>query len=117
MEAVEHTEAPAGETERALQGVYRYYELAKRAEWQGGGAWGGPGGGAGGSGGGGLRVLGVWEGGGGGGGRQGGGRAAADPRVQRLAAEARPPQGPLALGDHAAAAGRRARGRDGDAAL
>src|SRR3954453_1033249 len=36
MEAVEHTEAPAGETERALQGVYRYYELAKRAEWQGG---------------------------------------------------------------------------------
>jgi hypothetical protein len=34
MEAVEHTEAPAGETERALQGVYRYYELAKRAEWQ-----------------------------------------------------------------------------------
>ncbi len=34
MEAVEHTEAPAGETERALQGVFRYYELAKRAEWQ-----------------------------------------------------------------------------------
>jgi hypothetical protein len=34
MEAIEHTEAPAGETERALQGVFRYYELAKRAEWQ-----------------------------------------------------------------------------------
>ena len=34
MEAVEHTDAPAGETGRALQGVYRYYELAKRAEWQ-----------------------------------------------------------------------------------
>ena len=34
MEAVEHTDAPAGETGRALQGVFRYYELAKRAEWQ-----------------------------------------------------------------------------------
>jgi hypothetical protein len=34
MEAVEHTDAPAGETERELQGVFRYYELAKRAEWQ-----------------------------------------------------------------------------------
>jgi len=41
VEAVEHTEAPAGDTERALQGVYRYYELAKRAEWQVGDmAWG-----------------------------------------------------------------------------
>jgi hypothetical protein len=27
-------EAPAGETVRDLAGVYRYYELAKRAEWQ-----------------------------------------------------------------------------------
>jgi 1,2-phenylacetyl-CoA epoxidase catalytic subunit len=27
-------EAPAGETVRNLSGVYRYYELAKRAEWQ-----------------------------------------------------------------------------------
>src|ERR671935_990354 len=27
-------EAPAGETARDLAGVYRYYELAKRAEWQ-----------------------------------------------------------------------------------
>jgi hypothetical protein len=27
-------EAPAGETVRDLSGVYRYYELAKRAEWQ-----------------------------------------------------------------------------------
>src|SRR3954469_12117111 len=34
MEAIEHTEAPAGETGRALQGVFGYYELAKRAEWQ-----------------------------------------------------------------------------------
>ena len=34
MEAVEHTDAPAGETGRELQGVFRYYELAKRAEWQ-----------------------------------------------------------------------------------
>src|SRR4051794_7046707 len=34
MEAVEHTEAPAGETERALRGVYRYYEPARRGEWQ-----------------------------------------------------------------------------------
>lgn len=34
MEAVEHTEAPGGEGTRNLQGVYRYYELAKRAEWQ-----------------------------------------------------------------------------------
>jgi len=34
MEAVEHTDAPAGQTGRELQGVFRYYELAKRAEWQ-----------------------------------------------------------------------------------
>jgi hypothetical protein len=36
MEAVEHapSESPGGETARDLQGVYRYYELAKRAEWQ-----------------------------------------------------------------------------------
>ena len=27
-------EAPAGDTVRNLSGVYRYYELAKRAEWQ-----------------------------------------------------------------------------------
>ena len=33
MEAAEQT-VPEGETERDLQGVYRYYELAKRAEWQ-----------------------------------------------------------------------------------
>ena len=45
------------------------------------------------------------------------GRDPADPRVQGLAAEARAPPRPLALGDHAAAPGRRARGRDGDAAL
>ena len=34
MEAVEQTIAPEGTAERDLQGVYRYYELAKRAEWQ-----------------------------------------------------------------------------------
>ena len=34
MEAAEHVEAPEGDTQRNLQGVYRYYELAKRAEWQ-----------------------------------------------------------------------------------
>jgi hypothetical protein len=34
VEAVQHSEAPEGSTERNLQGVYRYYELAKRAEWQ-----------------------------------------------------------------------------------
>jgi hypothetical protein len=34
MEAAQHTETPAGETDRDLQGVFRYYELAKRAEWQ-----------------------------------------------------------------------------------
>src|SRR6476646_552121 len=33
MEAVEHS-VPEGETERDLQGVSRYYELGKRAEWQ-----------------------------------------------------------------------------------
>ena len=85
MEAVEHTDAPAGETGRELQGVFRYYELAKRAEWQ-------------------LS-------------RHALGRDPADPRVQRLAAEARPAEGPLALGDHPAAAGGRARRRDGDPAL
>ena len=38
-------------------------------------------------------------------------------RVQGLAAEARPAPGHLAVGDHAAAPGGRARGRDGDAAV
>ncbi|HEY5295176.1 MAG TPA: ferritin-like domain-containing protein [Gaiellaceae bacterium] len=39
MEAMEQTpvesaDSPSGETQRDLQGVSRYYELAKRAEWQ-----------------------------------------------------------------------------------
>src|SRR6201989_2185260 len=34
MEAAQETVALEGETTRDLQGVYRYYELAKRAEWQ-----------------------------------------------------------------------------------
>ena len=34
MEAAEQTIAPEGTGGRDLQGVYRYYELAKRAEWQ-----------------------------------------------------------------------------------
>jgi hypothetical protein len=34
MEAAQETVAPEGKTTRDLQGVYRYYELAKRAEWQ-----------------------------------------------------------------------------------
>ena len=34
MEAAQHPESPQGTSERNLQGVYRYYELAKRAEWQ-----------------------------------------------------------------------------------
>jgi 1,2-phenylacetyl-CoA epoxidase catalytic subunit len=34
MELEEHVVAPAGEEVRDLQGVSRYYELAKRAEWQ-----------------------------------------------------------------------------------
>jgi hypothetical protein len=32
--AVEPSDAPEGTSDRDLQGVYRYYELAKRAEWQ-----------------------------------------------------------------------------------
>src|SRR5436190_2361484 len=43
-------------------------------------------------------------------------RAAADPGVQGLAAKARAPARPLALGDHAAAAGGHVRVRDGVAA-
>src|ERR1700750_1423084 len=35
MEAAQETVALEGESTRDLQGVYRYYELAKRAEWQG----------------------------------------------------------------------------------
>lgn len=34
MEAEAHVEEAAPPDERDLQGVYRYYELAKRAEWQ-----------------------------------------------------------------------------------
>jgi 1,2-phenylacetyl-CoA epoxidase catalytic subunit len=34
MELEEHVVGPAGEEGRDLEGVYRYYELAKRAEWQ-----------------------------------------------------------------------------------
>ena len=34
MELQEHVDGPAGTDDRDLQGVYRYYELAKRAEWQ-----------------------------------------------------------------------------------
>jgi hypothetical protein len=34
MEAAQPTETPEGESDRELQGVFRYYELAKRAEWQ-----------------------------------------------------------------------------------
>src|SRR6185436_19181842 len=34
MEAAQETVALEGETTRDLQGVLRYYELAKRAEWQ-----------------------------------------------------------------------------------
>ena len=34
MEVEERAEAVAGSEERDLAGVYRYYELAKRAEWQ-----------------------------------------------------------------------------------
>jgi hypothetical protein len=34
MEAEAHVEDAAAEEQRDLQGVYRYYELAKRAEWQ-----------------------------------------------------------------------------------
>ena len=34
MEAAEHVQAPEGDSSRNLAGVYRYYELAKRAEWQ-----------------------------------------------------------------------------------
>src|SRR5437868_13466364 len=34
MEAAQTTSAPEGKSDRDLQGVYRYYELAKRAEWQ-----------------------------------------------------------------------------------
>ncbi len=33
-EHVGHTGSPEGDEARDLQGVYRYYELAKRAEWQ-----------------------------------------------------------------------------------
>src|SRR5262249_14414132 len=32
--AAEPSDAPEGTSDRDLQGVYRYYELAKRAEWQ-----------------------------------------------------------------------------------
>jgi hypothetical protein len=34
VEAAEHVQTPEGDTTRNLAGVYRYYELAKRAEWQ-----------------------------------------------------------------------------------
>ena len=34
MEVEERTDAPEGSESRDLTGVYRYYELAKRAEWQ-----------------------------------------------------------------------------------
>ena len=34
MEVEERVDEVAGETQRDLKGVYRYYELAKRAEWQ-----------------------------------------------------------------------------------
>ncbi|MGZ4301563.1 MAG: hypothetical protein ACXVE0_08145, partial [Gaiellaceae bacterium] len=34
MELEEHVGEALGEDGRDLQGVYRYYELAKRAEWQ-----------------------------------------------------------------------------------
>ena len=33
-ERLDETTAPEGRGDRELQGVYRYYELAKRAEWQ-----------------------------------------------------------------------------------
>src|SRR3954453_7607599 len=34
MEAAQHSEVAGDARERNLQGVHRYYELAKRAEWQ-----------------------------------------------------------------------------------
>ena len=33
-ERIDETASPRGRDDRELQGVYRYYELAKRAEWQ-----------------------------------------------------------------------------------
>src|SRR5215471_14622468 len=33
-ERLDETAPPEGRADRELQGVYRYYELAKRAEWQ-----------------------------------------------------------------------------------